>query len=81
MTVNTIEAGSGTSLALAAGKTLRVIDPLGAQVCDLVAFRAGDITEWLSNGRTFDYVGTIYLTSGDTLYSNKSNLMLSTSFH
>lgn len=75
--VNAIEAGGEIFVALAAGQTLRVIDPQGGQVCDLVAFRAGDITEWLSNGRTFDYEGTIYLTAGHTLYSNKSNPMLS----
>jgi hypothetical protein len=41
-----------------------------------MAFRAGDITECLSNGRTFDYGGTIYLTTGSVLFSNKSNSML-----
>ncbi len=76
MAVKTIEAGSGESLVLKANQTLRVLDPLGGQSGDLVAFREGDITEWLSNGRTFDYGGTIYLTNGHTLFSNKSNPML-----
>ena len=76
MAVKIIEAGSGESVVLKAHQTLRVIDPMGGQTGDLVAFREGDITEWLSNGRTFDYGGTIYLTNGHTLFSNKSNPML-----
>lgn len=76
MAVHTIAAGTGKALVLKAKQALRVIDPLGGQTGDLVAFRDGDITEWLSNGRTFDYGGTIYLTRGHTLFSNKSNPML-----
>jgi hypothetical protein len=41
-----------------------------------MAYRDDDITEWLSNGRSFDYGEIIYLTTGHTLYSNKSNPML-----
>lgn len=77
MTVRTIQAATGESLLLLAQQILRVTDPHGGQVCDLVAFRADDTTEWLSNGRTFDYNGTIYLTNGHVLFSNKSNPMLS----
>ncbi|HEY2676597.1 MAG TPA: urea carboxylase-associated family protein [Steroidobacteraceae bacterium] len=76
MAIKTIEAGTGEFVALKAGQTLRLIDPQGGQSGDLMAYRDGDITEWLSNGRTFDYAGTIYLTTGHTLYSNKSNPML-----
>ena len=76
MAVTTIEAGCGGGLTLKAGETLRLLDPLGGQSGDLMAFRDGDITEWLSNGRTFDYGGTIYLTKGHTLFSNRSNPML-----
>jgi hypothetical protein len=74
--IETIEAGTGAYVALAAGQTLRIIDPQGGQSGDLMAYRDGDITEWLSNGRTFDYNETIYVTKGHTLYSNKSNPML-----
>ena len=31
--------------------------------------------EWLSSGRTIDYANTIYLTTGHTLYSNRSRPM------
>lgn len=61
---------------LEAGQTLRVVDPCGEQVADLVAFNHEDHAEWLSSGRTLDYAGTIYLTRGHVLYSNRSIPML-----
>ena len=66
---------SGCGFTLAAGDTLRVIDPLGEQVSDLIAFSAADRREWLSSGRTIDYGNTIYLTTGHVLYSNRSTPM------
>jgi uncharacterized protein YcgI (DUF1989 family) len=68
---------TGTSLLLKQNQRLRIIDPLGKQVSDLAAYNAADIRETLSNGRTFDYAGKIYLTTGDKLYSNRSNPLLS----
>lgn len=67
---------SGTAFTLKAGQTLSVIDPLGEQVADLVAFDQHNITEVISSGRTIDYASRIYLTTGDLLYSNRSNIML-----
>jgi uncharacterized protein YcgI (DUF1989 family) len=67
---------SGTAFELARGERLRVIDPVGQQVADCIAFALNDREEWLSSGRTFDYNGTIYLTAGHVLYSNRSNPML-----
>ena len=67
---------SGTAFPLGAGETLVVIDPCGMQVADLLAFNAGDLDEVISSGRTLDYAETIYLTSGDKLYSNRSRVML-----
>ena len=32
-------------------------------------------SEWLSSGRTIDYANTIYLTTGNILYSNRSRPM------
>jgi uncharacterized protein YcgI (DUF1989 family) len=58
------------------GQILRIIDPEGEQVSDLMAFAHADPSEWLSSGRTFDYNNTIYLTTGHVLYSNRSNRML-----
>lgn len=67
----------GAALRLAQGDRLRVRDPEGEQVADLVCFNAIDHSEWLSSGRTFDYNETILLTAGHLLYSNRSNPMLS----
>jgi len=66
----------GTAFELAAGHTLRVIDPDGEQVADLIAFSRASPDEWLSSGRTLDYNNTIYLTTGHVLYSNRSTSML-----
>ncbi|WP_373486956.1 DUF1989 domain-containing protein [Blastomonas sp.] len=67
---------TGTAFELKQGERLTVIDPLGEQVADLLAFRRDDIGEVLSSGRTLDYTSRIYLTTGDKLYSNRSNVML-----
>jgi uncharacterized protein len=67
---------SGTAFTLNAGEILTVIDPEGEQVADLLAFNRREIGEAISSGRTFDYAGRIFLTKGDPLYSNRSNIML-----
>ncbi|WP_396594686.1 DUF1989 domain-containing protein [Brevundimonas sp. R86498] len=67
---------SGVAFELKAGQRLRVIDPRGEQVSDLLAFNRHDTGEVLSSGRTLDYANRIYLTTGDALYSNRSNVML-----
>jgi uncharacterized protein YcgI (DUF1989 family) len=67
---------SGTAFVLKAGETLTVIDPKGEQVADLLAFNAHDVDEAISSGRTLDYASRIYLTTGDKLWSNRSNVML-----
>ena len=67
---------TGIGLILERGQILRVIDPQGEQVSDVMAFARDDTTEWLSSGRTIDYNNTIYVTTGHRLYSNKSRPML-----
>jgi uncharacterized protein YcgI (DUF1989 family) len=74
--IQVIAPRSGTAFELSAGQQLSVIDPLGEQVADLVAFNRHDIAEALSSGRSIDYASRIYLTTGDPLYSNRSNVML-----
>jgi uncharacterized protein YcgI (DUF1989 family) len=71
-----IEPQSGKAFELRHGQLLRVIDPLGEQVSDLVAFSRDQPAEWLSSGRTIDYNDTIFFTSGHALYSNRSRVML-----
>lgn len=67
---------SGVAFELRKGATLRVVDPEGGQVSDLLAFSAADPREAISNGRTFDYEETIRLTAGNRLWSNRSNALL-----
>lgn len=67
---------TGVGFALDKGRTLTVIDPAGEQVADLLAFRRDDVREVISSGRTLDYASRIYLTTGDKLYSNRSNVLL-----
>lgn len=76
MTVAEIGPRSGVAFRLRRGQTLRVIDPEGLQVSDLLAYNAADVREAISNGRTFDYEETVALTAGNRLWSNRSNPML-----
>ena len=76
MTISEIPPRSGAAFRLKKGQRLRVIDPRGEQVSDLLAFNAADTAEVISSGRTLDYASKIYLTTGDPLYSNRSNVML-----
>lgn len=71
-----ISPRSGVAFELMRGQRLKVIDPQGEQVADLLAYRRDDTGEVLSSGRSIDYAGKIYLTSGDLLYSNRSKVLL-----
>ncbi|SDA10853.1 hypothetical protein SAMN02799622_00466 [Methylobacterium sp. UNC378MF] len=74
--VQQIEPRSGVAFTLDRGQRLTVIDPCGEQVADLVAYNRHDTGEVISSGRTLDYASRIYLTTGDPLYSNRSNILL-----
>src|SRR4051812_665128 len=67
---------SGVAFTLNRGQKLTVIDPHGQQVADLLAFNRADPDEVISSGRTLDYVSRIFLTKGDPIYSNRSNILL-----
>ncbi len=71
-----IEPRSGVAFELPKGALLTVTDPTGEQVADLLAYRKDDVREVISSGRTLDYASRIYLTTGDKLYSNRSNVLL-----
>lgn len=74
--MNIVSAGTGVGIHLQRGEHLRVVDPEGGQSGDLlVASRDG--RERLSNGRTFDYGGKIYVSTGDVLWSDRSNALAS----
>lgn len=71
-----IKPQSGTAFILKKHQRLKVIDPEGAQVSDFFCFNLHDYHEVLSSGRSIDYNDTIYLTTGMSLYSNRSEVML-----
>lgn len=67
---------SGTAFRVDKGQSFSVIDPQGGQVADLLAVSVADAREIISNGRTLDYEETLRLTTGNVLWSNRSNRML-----
>ena len=73
--VTRIAPCSAQAVELATGDELLIIDPEGEQVSDLVAFNRDDLAEYLSSGRSIDYASRMFLTTGDTLYSNRSRPM------
>lgn len=66
---------SAKMVELSMGDELVIIDPEGQQVSDLVAFGRSDRGEYLSSGRSLDYASRLWLTTGNTLYSNRSRPM------
>lgn len=70
-----LEPQTGTAFEVGRGELMRIIDPQGEQVSDLMSFASADRAEWLSSGRTIDYANTIYVTTGHVLYSNRSRPM------
>jgi uncharacterized protein YcgI (DUF1989 family) len=71
-----LEPQKGTAFTVQQDQRIRVIDVEGEQVADLMCFARRNTDEYLSSGRTIDYNEKIYLSTGDTLYSNLSNPML-----
>jgi uncharacterized protein YcgI (DUF1989 family) len=71
-----IEPRTGRAFVLRKGQILKVIDPNGEQVSDLLAFSRDDTAEVISSGRSIDYASRIYLSTGDPIYSNRSRVML-----
>ncbi|MFD2696438.1 DUF1989 domain-containing protein [Mesonia sediminis] len=67
---------SGTAFQLKKGEYLKVIDPKGQQVSDMVLFNANDPREKLSSGKSLDFEENIFLTTGNQLWSNRSQPMM-----
>ena len=67
---------TGVAFTVQKSQIIRVIDVEGGQVSDLVCFARQDIEEYLSSGRTIDYNEKLFQSTGDILYSNRSNPML-----
>ncbi|WP_339922923.1 urea carboxylase-associated family protein [uncultured Cyclobacterium sp.] len=74
--MNIIKKQSGTAFKLFKGQKLKVIDPEGMQVSDMVLFNANDIGEKLSSGKTLDFEETILVSTNNYLWSNRCNQMM-----
>lgn len=74
--IHTIEKQSGAAFRLQRGQRLKVIDPLGEQVSDMVLFNAEDKREKISSGKTLDFEENILITKGNFLWSNRSRKMM-----
>lgn len=70
-----LEPRTGTAFEIKKNQILKITDTEGQQVADLTAFAADDVSEWLSSGRSIDYANSIYLTTDNILYSNRSRPM------
>ncbi|MEX0721202.1 MAG: urea carboxylase-associated family protein [Balneolaceae bacterium] len=73
---NRIPKQSGAAFKLAKGDRLKVIDPEGEQVSDMVLFNAEETGEKLSAGKTMDFEETILITTGHFLWSNRGHKMM-----
>ncbi|WP_417857597.1 DUF1989 domain-containing protein [Xanthomarina gelatinilytica] len=71
-----IEPQSGVAFTLKKGDRLKVIDPKGQQVSDMVLFNHRDSREKLSSGKTLDFEESILITQDNYLWSNRSQKMM-----
>lgn len=76
MTRHRIPARQGLSFELSAGESFEIVDPEGAQVADLVAFRADDHAERFSPKYTYRREGTLRPSTGNRLYTTEGNAIL-----
>src|SRR6056297_1673394 len=74
--VQVIEKQSGKAFKLKKGQKLKVIDPQGEQVSDMVLFNAQDTREKISSGKTLDFEESILISTGNFLWSNRSRKMM-----
>lgn len=74
--MNRLPPQTGCAFILKAGEALEVVSPFDQQVADLALFAHADRHESFSSGRTLDYNEQIFLTTGATLYSNRSTAMM-----
>lgn len=74
--IEKIEKQSGKAFKLKKGQLLKVIDPEGEQVSDMVLFNAEDTREKISSGKTLDFEESILISKGNYLWSNRSRKMM-----
>lgn len=76
MITQIIAPQTGAAFEMEKGDLLTVIDPLGQQVSDMILFNRDDKKERISAGKSMDFEETILLTTGNFLWSNRSQKMM-----
>lgn len=71
-----IRPQSGAAFPLKKGEILKVTDPQGQQVSDMVLFNADDPREKISSGKTLDFEESLLISQGNYLWSNRSRRMM-----
>lgn len=71
-----VPAMAGRAWRLDAGAFVKIVDVEGGQTGDVFAVAADDLEDGQSNGRTFDYGGSIHLSTDSVLYSRRSRRLL-----
>jgi uncharacterized protein YcgI (DUF1989 family) len=71
-----VPAREGRAFEVQAGAEIRITDLQGKQVCDLWAFRAGNLEEFVSASHTRVACGRVTLRIGDALVSNLRHPLL-----
>ncbi len=74
--IQEIKKQTGVAFELKKGQKLKVIDPKGGQVSDMVLFNSEDKREKISSGKSLDFEENILLTKGNFLWSNRSKKMM-----
>lgn len=67
---------SAVSFYLDKGQQLKVQNPQGRQVSDMILINRNDIGEKLSSGKTFDFEESILISKGNFIWSNRSHKMM-----
>ncbi|MDT0650965.1 urea carboxylase-associated family protein [Autumnicola edwardsiae] len=73
---NIIKKQTGAAFRIKKGQRLKVTDPEGQQVSDMVLFNAEDTREKISSGKTLDFEESILISRGNFLWSNRSRKMM-----
>lgn len=73
---NVIAPQTGAAFLLKSGHFLKVATPTGHQVSDLFCLSCDNPDHHLSTSRSMDYADSLFLSTGDYLYSNLSDKML-----
>lgn len=71
-----VAAKGHTAFVMEQGQTLRIVDLEGSQAVDLICYNADRLEEKFWAAHTAKLAGSIYVTTGDRLYSDLANPMM-----